>query len=74
MVVMSLTQKEEEKTVVVEFDRVGHREIIRSPKFLSLLVNELITEKSLKQVEKSVLCVNLPALFAHSVPGSCCTT
>src|SRR5689334_8785861 len=43
------------RTAVIEFDRVDHREIIKSPKFLSLLVNELVTEKKLGEVKDKLL-------------------
>lgn len=60
----------EYRTAVIEFDRVStsmstfvspdllqvdHREIIRSPKFLSLLVNELVTAKKLQDVKNKLL-------------------
>jgi len=42
------------KTTVIEFDNVNHREIIKSPKFLSLLVQELVSQQRLEAMERDL--------------------
>ncbi len=39
---------------MIEFDNVSHREIIKSTKFLSLLVAELVSHKRLEAVENKI--------------------
>jgi len=42
------------KTVVVEFDNVNHRNIIKSAQFISLLVKELLSAKSKEEIQETI--------------------
>jgi len=42
------------KTVVVEFDNVDHRNIIKSAQFLELLVKELLSAKSQEEIKETL--------------------